>query len=49
MQETPNIEETIGKYPLIDIVIIYILRSLLTMRGHNYDYGTAIPNSVIFN
>lgn len=24
------------------------MRSILSNRGHNYDFGTAIPNSVVF-
>ena len=48
MQEAPNIEETIGKYPLIDIVIIYVMRSLLSRGGKRYDHGSTIPNGVVF-
>ena len=48
MQESPDIEAELGKYPLVDIVIIHILKSLLKSRGIFCDAGREITNEVVF-
>ena len=47
-QEEVSIEEAINDYPLMDIVMIYVMRSLLAGRGVEVGFHSRVETGVVF-
>lgn len=48
-QEKPCIESAVNDYPIIDIVMIHIMRSLLVTKGINPDFNSKIETGAVFS
>lgn len=50
MSETPkvSVEQMINTYPIIDQVMIHILRSILLNQGINEEFASYIPTETVF-
>lgn len=48
-EESPNIEQIINSYPIMDTVFVHIFRSILATQGINYAFNEKIPTDVVFS
>jgi hypothetical protein len=47
-QESPNTEHAVNSFPIIDMVMIHLLRSVLANEGHNEEFSSRIDTNIVF-
>lgn len=47
-EQAPDVEYFLDSYPILDIVMIHILRSVLAHEGQNGDFYKRLPTEVVF-
>lgn len=46
--ESPNIENILNNYPIMDTVFVHIIRSILASQGEDYAFQSKIPTGTFF-
>jgi len=48
-QVAPDTEHAVNCFPIIDEVLIYVIRSVLANEGHNQDFHSGIDSNLAFS
>lgn len=48
-QDAPNTEHAVNSFPVIDEVMVHILRSILANEGHNQEFHARIDTNLAFS